>query len=31
MDREGEGVKEDGEMWIERKRVWKRMGRCGRK
>ena len=29
MDKEEEGVEEDGEMWIERERVWKRMERCG--
>ena len=29
MDRKGEGVEEDGEMWIKRKKVWKKMERCG--
>ena len=29
MDKEEEGVEEDGEMWIKRKRVWKRMERYG--
>ena len=29
MDKEEEGVEKDGEIWIERKRVWKRVGRCG--